>query len=1149
MSTKVLFTFEAEDLGVAKKQDEIADRMKAIRKEIEAAKKTGSPYTDLLKESQGLKREQDELRKKQRELNKEFAATKVPKDSLAGLRLEYAKLIEQIKVLDSTQRNSDFGKNLINQAAKVKGSINNIEQSVKNFTGNVGNYRQSIVSIGDLVTGGLLTGGVFALFSGVAALGRKVIDTNSAVSDSIADVAKTTGATIDEINSLSDKLEGRATRTSLIDQLGIAKIGGQLGVAKEDLFGFVEAVDVVNVALGDQFGGGVEQTTDVIGKLRNVLTDIKSDNIGKDITNIGNALNYLESQGVASGGEIADFTGRIAGIGRAFDISSGKILGVSSTLAELGINAERGSTAFTSLVQRIGRSPEAFARAIDVPVKEFKSLVNDDIFGAVELFVSKLNDKNLSNTELASVLKSLKLTGAGVSEVVSKLGGNIGILDERVAQATKSITEVDSITNEYEKKNETLGASIDNLSNAFANLLTDGEISGFLRDAIQGAADFVNGFADASDKLFDFSAASSGASTANDILSDSIRASVVAIEKDSIATERNFNILKDNRATTQQRQEAIDNLVKMYPSLLTQQQLEAANIDQLNGLQLLSTNVLRQQITERLKLRAKEQLESEIIQKKLRQVEIDATPDRALLGELTSGETLRNFGTLDPSKLRKNLQAQFNKDIQELENGLKKVDQNFAALQRSAEDNLSAAEQDALDLFRQFNEGGKAATTSLKGVNDEIGKAGLGGGGSGAKQPKQKTENAVEGSLRFFREQIEKLKKDLEKTPTDIPLFNKLRQQIIDAELALQALQEKLDKSLDPADIDTGNLPIANTGITIPVTLEIQNEEKTANDLEAFAKRVNDKYLQNKAETDEKEAEAKKAKQEEVDEALQASAIDSAQTIADSVFQIRSNQLEKEQSAALEKLNTEEQAAIDAAQGNAAKEKLIREDFEKRRAALEKEGARKRKELAKKEALINTALAVTKALTGAPPPFSFILAGFAAIAGAAQLAVIDSQEFWQGGKVKRVGPGKVRERQNAPRTPHGDTVLAYLAPGEMVLNEGQQSRIQAMAGRNIFAKAGVPGYANATPMPHFVSGGVVGDIVPQTTSYAYAGAGGGASVQATFSDAQMVTLGRIVASEVAAQVGAEVRTGIGTGLNDANRRIEREQTLQTNRQG
>ena len=200
--------------------------------------------------------------------------------------------------------------------------------------------------------------------------------------------------------------------------------------------------------------------------------------------------------------------------------------------------------------------------------------------------------------------------------------------------------------------------------------------------------------------------------------------------------------------------------------------------------------------------------------------------------------------------------------------------------------------------------------------------------------------------------------------------------------------------------------------------------------------------------------------------------------------------------------------------------------------------------------MINTALAITKALTGAPPPFSFILAGVAAIAGAAQLSVINAQEFWQGGKVKpkRLGSGIVRERQNAPRTAHGDTVLAYLKPGEMVLNEGQQQSVKAMAGRNIFRRAGVPGTASSTPVPHFATGGVVGDLAPQTISYAQQpGSGGG--VTATFTDEQAVVIGRILAAQIAPAVGDTVREGIGVGLNDANRRMEREAALEQNRLG
>jgi len=503
MATKILFTFTAEDIGVAKAQDSIRDKQLAINKAIKEAKALGSPYDELLGESIKLKREAEALRVEQNKLNKEFKATAVPKDSLAGLRLEYSKLTEQITKLSAAERQGNFGQNLIKSASRVKSEIDGIEQSIGRFTGNVGNYKSGLASLGNALTGGLLAGGAIA---GITAIGQKVVSVNAGLSDSIADVAKAANTSIEFVDRLEQKLEGRNTRTTIANQLGIAEIGGKLGVAEQDLFSFVEAVDVVNVALGDQFGGSVEQTTDVIGKLRNVLKDIKTDDIGKDITGIGNALNFLEAQGVASAGTIADFAGRIGGVGSTLGVSAGQILGVSATLDELAVNAERGSSGFIRILQRVATAPEDFASAAGVATEDFKKLVNEDLFGAVQLFLGKLNDKNLNNTELQKVLKDLKLNGVGTAEVVAKLGQNMELLDTRVGQATKTVRESSSVTQEFEKKNNTLGASIEKVSNAFTELVTSSSIGNGLSRFFSALADGIDSIADASNKLFDFSA-------------------------------------------------------------------------------------------------------------------------------------------------------------------------------------------------------------------------------------------------------------------------------------------------------------------------------------------------------------------------------------------------------------------------------------------------------------------------------------------------------------------------------------------------------------------------------------------------------------------------------------------------------------------
>ena len=142
----------------------------------------------------------------------------------------------------------------------------------------------------------------------------------------------------------------------------------------------------------------------------------------------------------------------------------------------------------------------------------------------------------------------------------------------------------------------------------------------------------------------------------------------------------------------------------------------------------------------------------------------------------------------------------------------------------------------------------------------------------------------------------------------------------------------------------------------------------------------------------------------------------------------------------------------------------------------------------------------------------------------------------------------MRERQNAPRTAHGDTVLAYLKPGEMVLNEQHQARIRGMDGHDVFSAAGVPGSSSATPVPFFASSGVV-DFVPQTSFAQQAGGGLALNAQASFSREQIQAIGSGLGNIIAATVASEVKKAMAEGLNDANRRLEREEALQIQRQG
>lgn len=1241
MAKKILFEIEVENAGAARRIEALREEIRRLNKELKGAE-IGSPvFNDLTGKIVDAKNEVAKLKDEQKALNREFQAAKVPADSLAGLRIEYARLADQIKVLSAAERQSKFGQGLIDNAARVKKEIDGIEQSIGRFTGNVGNYKSAFDGLNNV------------LIQIGAGLGvSEIIQQNTRLSDSIANVAKTTGLTIEEAQKLSDVLQFRDTRTSLADQLQIAEIGGQLGIANGQIQDFTAGVDVLNVALGDQFGN-VEILTREFAGLRNVLTDFKSDNAADDILRLGNAINFLEAEGNATGQSIVDFASRIAGAGVPLGATTQQIIGLSTTLSELSINPERGATAVSRLLTELARAPEAFAQAIGEPSQRFTELVKTDIVGALTLVSERIATSSESNVAFARTLEELGIGAQGSIEVFGKLGGSTDLLRQRIAQAGDTLQNTDSITREFEVKNNNAAAAVEKFKNAitaaftgegaqdaiaaiaaelttFVGILT--EIPGFISEnedevlALSAAFIYLNrqGIATAIPLLgtvasnFGLLTTATGRATvateintvatrglaaaqaalpflaiiagvyalvkAYEAYEDSASASEKAartlaeaqgdIAKESAkeveAVRQNINVLKFDIDNKDARKKAIDALIAVNPEYLKGLDLENASLTQLNEIQNELTDSIIRGVAERKKQTALDGITGQVVEQELR---IQQAIKQDLPLPVINSLRLRLGELKDEYDATA---ASFN-DAFNIGGGISETtikQQDLLQFTSDLAGKMPGFAQDISTANKEIEKTGKEAA----GSGDKI--KGLGDGAKAAKDEIQ----AQAGSVAALKDQLSKLQKQIDATAADSPAFAGLAKRIQETKNKLKEAEKALLQStfkslfgreLTAPTLETGEQPTLDIvaelqpdaadklaadakaakdavqaalgAIEFPVEVQASDAEKQ---LEEQRRKGNEKIEEDQKANEQRAFEERQRLQELAVE----SAITSAQTISDSLSQIQQNRLQRETDAALAALDLETQNRIAAAQGDQTKIAAIEKDAANKRAALEKEAARKRKQIAVREALINTALAITRALTGAPPPANLILAGVAAAAGAAQLAVIQSQEFAEGGVVRRLGPGKVRERQNAPKTAKGDTVLAYLAPGEMVLNGEQQNTIRSLFGKDAFALAGVPGEGGRggtrrSGIPAFASGGVVG-IVPQN--------GFGQQLQsqqvtvqakAEFSDEQVSDIGGRLGAVIAAEVSRQVRTGLAEGLFDANRRLEREQSLNQNRQG
>lgn len=169
----------------------------------------------------------------------------------------------------------------------------------------------------------------------------------------------------------------------------------------------------------------------------------------------------------------------------------------------------------------------------------------------------------------------------------------------------------------------------------------------------------------------------------------------------------------------------------------------------------------------------------------------------------------------------------------------------------------------------------------------------------------------------------------------------------------------------------------------------------------------------------------------------------------------RIQQLEKQ----LETASGQQKARLEA---QLKSEQAAAERLDKEKEQLQKDEAQRSKAFATIQAIINTALAVTRALATAGP-VAAILAG---ALGAAQIATIQAQPAAEGGlmggDVPQIKDGLIVSAPNIKQMRNGDNILATVRRGEVVLNERQQA---LLGGASTFRSIGVPGFA---------AGGVIG---------------------------------------------------------------------------
>lgn len=460
-------------------QEKLLQKIKEVGDAGGSIKKLQTQYDELGRKINGYNKDLRDNQTATQNLKKQIDSGITP--SFAQLERYVNKLRNELKQMSQDApgyaAKFDSFKKASTQLGNLRNAMNSVETAQRSWLKDAKTVAFGVL-IGNTVQSALtsLQGYLSGIISG-----------NAKLSDSLSDIEKSTGLSARAVKELNSELGKIDTRTKTADLREIAVGLGQIGEAANKAN--VAAIDRIVVALGDEFGGGAREITTTLSVLRNNLSDIKSGDYATDVTLIGNALNTLGAEGLATAPVVTDIANRIAGIGRTFGLSSGQILGIAASFQELGIETERGSTAITKLFQKIGAEPEKFAKVAGIGTKEFKRLINEDMLGAFQAVAEGAKKAGANNITFSKILKELDADGSGAGEVLSKLGANNELLAKKVTTATTALKNQNSITDEFAKKNTNLAAELEKLSKKINSWFANSFLTDFFTSVVKG----VNG--------------------------------------------------------------------------------------------------------------------------------------------------------------------------------------------------------------------------------------------------------------------------------------------------------------------------------------------------------------------------------------------------------------------------------------------------------------------------------------------------------------------------------------------------------------------------------------------------------------------------------------------------------------------------------
>lgn len=412
------------------------------------------------------------------------------------------QLEDRVKTLRKEWRNTEDAASRALKVDELKAANAEMQRHtsiVKGVGGAWSDFKKNFLSIASGVLGGNLITVAAQFLIGII---PGLISKAGKLSDSLADVRKTTGMTRAEVEGLNSDLKKMDTRTSREELRKLASEAGKLGKeSTEDVLAFVSAADKITVALGEDLGA---DAVTKIGKITQTFDLEKLYGTEQAMLKVGSAVNSIGAASNANEKNIVEFTYRTQGLASAAGIAVGDILGYAATLDMAGQSMEVGATVTNKLFVALGTDVPKFAKLAKMGVQDFAKLLQTDANEALIRVLENVKGNNKGLLGMAEILKKLGLEGQESVNVVSALANNTETLRQQQELGNEEVRKGTSILEEFNIKNNTTAAILEKISHWWNSLTSFGS-GGWVDDMIRGFAKMIGVLTDTDETLGEIS--------------------------------------------------------------------------------------------------------------------------------------------------------------------------------------------------------------------------------------------------------------------------------------------------------------------------------------------------------------------------------------------------------------------------------------------------------------------------------------------------------------------------------------------------------------------------------------------------------------------------------------------------------------------